>query len=750
MDSEYHGSRLLLRWHEVRAMGLGRAAWRAGYELRKRLGLVSRDHRPDPDDPAAVLAELTNQFASEEDLLAHFRGGGEGTFYFEDADRAAYVDAVRSVGAERATVAAADEVCEHRFRLLGQTFDFAGGEIDWHHEPQSSGSWPRVHWHRVDIRSPQRLGDIKFTWELNRHQFWPTLGRAYWLTGDEKYPREWVDQFRSWSRQNPPDVGVNWASNLEHALRIVSWWMSARLMIHAPSVTGKTLTRLVGLLVRKARHIVSDLAYSRINMANNHLIGDAMGLAVLGLAVPELRDAEQWRRTGLDMMWAEAMTQVYADGASFESSASYHRFVLQFYLLAIALCDRAAVPVPPDVRKRVERMADFVAAAIRSDGTLGQFGDFDNGLAYRLNEASVQDFRPVLSTAAVLFGRGDFKRAAGPLDAETLWLLGPSAVEAFESLSDDPAAPTRRAFPRGGLFIDRDSAAGRRHLMIRNGPFTSHTHADLLSVNLFAAGRPVLVDSGTYTYNGPWPWRTAFRTTRAHNTVTVDGQGQALAHRAFRWLLAPKAVNHFFADEGPLVFDGRHSGYLRLGVTHRRILLGIDDDAWLCLDLLEGTGEHAVGVHWHFAADLTASKLPGEPGTVIGRRGRQEAVTLSAAATADLAAEIVRGEDNPPAGWYSAEYGVKTPACEVTFAADARMPLCVATVIGLGGAHFRPEPPVLGEDAVTVQIDDVLHVEYFLHRGAALQPGQTVELARIRRGDGPAEVLHGRCLRPPR
>lgn len=749
MDSEYHGSRLLLRWREVRAMGLGRAAWRAGYELRKRLGLVSRDHGPDPDDPAAVLAELTTELASEEDLLAHFRDGGAGTFFFENADRAAYVDAVRRLGADATAVAAADEVCEHRFRLLGQTFDFAEGEIDWHHEPQSSGSWSRVPWHRVDIRSPRRLGDVKFTWELNRHQFWPTLGRAYWLTGDEKYPREWVDQFRSWSRQNPPGVGVNWASNLEHALRIVSWWMSVRLMIHSPSVTGKTLTRLIGLLVRKARHIVADLAYSRINMANNHLIGDAMGLAVLGLAVPELRDAARWRRTGLEMMWAEAMTQIHADGASFESSASYHRFVLQFYVLAIALCDRASVPVPPDVRQRVERMADFVAAAARCDGTLPQFGDFDSGVAYRLNEAPVQDFRPVLSTAAVLFARGDFKRAGGGLDAETLWLLGPSAAEAFESLPDDPPPAPRRAFPRGGLFIDRD-AAGRRHLMIRNGPFTSHTHADLLSVCLFAAGRGVLIDSGTYTYNGPWPWRTAFRTTRAHNTVTVDSQGQALAHRAFRWLFAPKAVNHFFAADGPLVFDGRHSGYLRLGVTHRRILLGIRDDAWLCLDLLEGTGEHTVAVHWHLAADILASELPGEPGTVVGRCGRQEAVTLSPAATAELAVEILRGDDDRPAGWYSPEYGVKTPACEIMFAATARMPLCVATVIGLGGPPLRPQPPVLAEDNVTVQLGDVVHVEYLLHRRAAFQPGQTVELARIRRGEGPPDILHGRCLRPPR
>ena len=108
--------------------------------------------------------------------------------------------------------------------------------------------------------------------------------------------------------------------------------------------------------------------------------------------------------------------------------------------LAIPLAERNGIPVPAGVRRRIERMAEFVATGVRPDGTLPQFGDFDSGLAYRLGERGVQDFRGVLSTAAVLFGRGDLKRAAGRLAGETIWLLGPEAARAFDSLPDGPAA----------------------------------------------------------------------------------------------------------------------------------------------------------------------------------------------------------------------------------------------------------------------------------------------------------------------
>jgi hypothetical protein len=49
-----------------------------------------------------------------------------------------------------------------------------------------------------------------------------------------------------------------------------------------------------------------------------------------------------------------------------------------------------------------------------------------------------------------------------------------------------------------------------------------HTHCDMLSYELALDGRPVFVDTGVYDYE-PSAERAWSRSTRAHNTVGVDG-----------------------------------------------------------------------------------------------------------------------------------------------------------------------------------------------------------------------------------
>ena len=68
-----------------------------------------------------------------------------------------------------------------------------------------------------------------------------------------------------------------------------------------------------------------------------------------------------------------------------------------------------------------------------------------------------------------------------------------------------------------------------RFLIFDCGPLGDggHGHYDLLSVEVFAGGRPLVVDPGRCTYSeGPPNLRRWFRGTAAHNTVCVDGLDQ--------------------------------------------------------------------------------------------------------------------------------------------------------------------------------------------------------------------------------
>ena len=84
------------------------------------------------------------------------------------------------------------EICAGRHDLLGYRglrFSRGGGAIDWHYDPVHDRRAPLAFWADVPFLD-RAIGDHKITWEINRHQHWLALGRAYWLTDDARYANQ--------------------------------------------------------------------------------------------------------------------------------------------------------------------------------------------------------------------------------------------------------------------------------------------------------------------------------------------------------------------------------------------------------------------------------------------------------------------------------------------------------------------------------------------------------------------------------
>ncbi len=99
------------------------------------------------------------------------------------------------------------------------------------------------------------------------------------------------------------------------------------------------------------------------------------------------------------------------------------------------------------------------------------------------------------------------------------------------------------AFPDTGLYLLQAGAAAspdRLSVTLDAGPLgygvlAAHGHADALAVTLRIGGHDVLVDPGTYDYFTHPEWRTYFRGTPAHNTVTIDDANQSEMLGPFLW-----------------------------------------------------------------------------------------------------------------------------------------------------------------------------------------------------------------------
>ena len=494
----------------------------------------------------------------------------------------------------------ADRILQGRYDLLGYRDVAAGSPPDWHRDPVHDRVAPSsIFWDAVPYLDP-RFGDHKITWEINRHQHFLVLGRAFAQTGDRRYYDEFVTQLTDWIRRNPPLVGTNWASMLELAFRSLSWTWALHFFAAAGSArdTEPWTVDLLLALDRQLTHIADNL--SRYFSPNTHLTGEALALYVTGRALPELPASSARAALGRQILLDEANRQVLPDGGHAERSTHYHRYSTDFYLFALNVARASGEPWAGAFREPALRQATFLRSIADDTGRIPLIGDDDGGQLFPICGRPPADCADTLATAAVLLNEPWL--SVGSIPEETYWLCGSSHdVERV-----DPAGVPQRstAFPNAGYCVSR----GRRgdHLVFDCGPHGylngGHAHADALSIVLTAGGRPLLVDPGTATYTMDPARRDRFRSSAMHNTVVIDGRSQSEPFGAFHWRTSTDArcVRWESARERDVAI-GEHSGYAPF--LHSREIVADHGRGWTIVDRIDGIGEARASVMWHFHPD---------------------------------------------------------------------------------------------------------------------------------------------------
>ncbi|MGZ4203619.1 MAG: alginate lyase family protein, partial [Thermoleophilaceae bacterium] len=580
----------------------------------------------------------------------------------------------RDPAAAAAVVAWAARARAGSFDLLGYEGLSFGDPLDWQLDPVSGVRAPLVHWSRLDVLDRGQVGDSKVQWELGRHQWLVAFGQAYRLTGDESWCEAFVRSVRGWAAANPRGRGIQWASSLEVALRLISWlWALALFGAALPPGFEAELLAMVG---EHAAHVERYL--SRYFAANTHLTGEALGLLYAGLLLPDSRHGARWTERGMGILAEQAERQILDDGVYFEQSTCYQRYTAEIYLHALILAARSGSAFPESVAERVQRLLDFLLWTAHPQGSMPMLGDADGGWLLPLARRASDDLRGLFSTAAAWFGRADYAKAAGGRVApETLWLLGRDGLERFDRLAPaDPPGDPSRLFPKGGHVVMRDSWRPEAHRLLFDvaplGDF-GHAHADLLAIELAAFGHPYVVDPGTFCYGASAAWRDHFRGTEAHSTITVDGLGQATPGGLFRWHGRPAVTLRRWEPSVAFDFaDAEHDGYARLAdpVLHRRRVLFVKPRYWVIVDDVVGRAEHLIEHRLQFA-DLPVS-VEGDWTRVEGPGGHGLLVRVFAAEP--LERQLGSGELSP-------DYGRRLPAPLLVHSARRRLPLRLVTLL---------------------------------------------------------------------
>ena len=611
---------LASRWHRVQTT-------RRSYQLgRKELAVALRTT---PEEVLSMVARMRGEFQRRLPVAP-----GDVV-----AIRSLYED--RAPGHLAATIASADQVCDHVFDLLGSGSVALGKTIDWHRDFKSGHRWnPDLSF--LDIPPGQGDGvDIKVPWELSRGQHLVLLAQTALLTGESKYSTECVAQMTDWIAANPTGYGVNWACAMDVAIRAVNWLWTLALVAESPVASDAWVAEVLASLVAHGRFLMANLEVRDDGVTTNHYLADVVGLLYLGLCLQEVREADQWRTFAIGELVGEMERQVLPDGVHYESSLSYHRLVTEMFLSSAVLCRQHGIDLPGVFHTRLAKMCDFVQGYTKPNGLAPQIGDGDNGRLHILTgygRIDVRDHRHLLAVGGLFYDRADWLAVAGPSWVEGLWFGGVRHGARMVAAANVVPQPRSVAFPDGGFYILREQ---KDYVLFNcNPPGTSgvgtHKHNDLLSLDMQLGGEDVLVDPGCFLYTSDPQAYNRFRRTAYHSTVRVDQAEQNRVIPGKLFCLHPDSrlqVLQWEIGQPVEQVAAEHDGYGRLcdPVRHRReVQYHRTNGSWRVIDHLSSVAGrsqshrlewtlafaphcalHAEGTGWHVVTSTQRFWLEG-------------------------------------------------------------------------------------------------------------------------------------------
>jgi hypothetical protein len=531
---------------------------------------------------------------------------------------------------------------------------------DWSWDPRTGRHAPTDRYSfDIPYRDEHAVGDIKQLWEPSRHQHLTVLAAAYALTGDEQYANRVAEHLKSWWAANPPLRGVHWVSGIELGIRLISWVWVRRLLDRWSGAAALFEDNPDAL--HQIWHHQRWLAAlgSHGSSANNHVIAEAAGQLVTACAFDWFPETPTWRAAALRLLDEQLHRNTFASGLNRELATEYHGLVLELGIAGAVEADAAGVTVPDTTWLVLMRMCDALAAIVDVTGNPPRQGDADDGHGLIVDGAGTHRWSSLLHTGEVLFGKQRWWPSLSTEDVRTP-LIG-SLSNGVRTDAVRPAERPAHLADAGMTILRTTDTLGEIWCRCDGGPhgflsIAAHAHADALSVEVRHDGVDILADPGTYCYHGQPEWRGYFRSTLGHNTLELDGRNQSQSGGPFMWTRHAR-TNVLVADGAK--WTAEHDGYSRgrEPAAHRRtVRLDRDRRELVVHDEVRAPSARDCRLAFHLGPEVTVV-LDGHSAVLSWRDN-----TASLDLPDTLAWTTHRGEEDPPLGWYSAEFGHRQPA----------------------------------------------------------------------------------------
>ena len=507
----------------------------------------------------------------------------------------------------KSIINAADQLLKGQFDLLGsgprnmcRGSKQQGYKLNWRKDITTGNTYPRTftHWRWNPFKLRQGNADMKGPWELGRLQHIPTIGIAYWLTGDDKYANYFAKIILDFIKHNKTPHGIQWACNMDVGLRVINIIAGIHFFQGHKTLKYHWWRKVLRALMVHGDHLLENLEYGTLNgqvIASNHNLSNLVGLYWLSMAFPQLDTASVWRGTSQNLLEQEILQQMLPDGVNFESSIPYHGLTTELLLSAYAMSVHHKAPFSKNYYNRLKKATLFLHSMRQLSGRLPRIGDDDSGRVHLFSDYTSwprEDFDHLLAAAQHVLGTNEIPH--NPHAIETIFWAIPS-----HEITSSRAHQTPSLYNDAGFGILKSK---NQYFLLQNSPvgtrgFGNHKHNDQMAIEWCVDGFPVFVDAGSYLYTQDADARNLFRSTAMHNTVMIDDTEQHDMNP--EWLFKLTACGEGSLQVSDNTIHAAHSCYEKLPdpVTWQRVA-SISDKGLKIEDYFECQAEHKI--QWQF------------------------------------------------------------------------------------------------------------------------------------------------------
>lgn len=437
---------------------------------------------------------------------------------------------------------------------------------------------------------------------LHSFDFLWDLCLSYLQHPDSRYSDFAKSCIYEWIQKNPTGTPVSWEP-YPTSYRIRNWILA----IHLWQWDDK---EILDSLVVQTKWLYKSIEY---HLRANHVIQNLCGLIISSaLLIPD------YQPKLLKKLEKELNEQILDDGGHYERCPMYHLHVLLDLLPVVAFFEQ----VPEFLMTAVKKMVYFLEHLTMTDGDIPLFGDSVHG-----------HFPPAKEILQV--------------------------AKKYIVLNEQTLCEKALCFPQSGYYLFKNlNNTLPFELVIRAGEAgpsyqLAHAHCDQLSYELLINGARVIVDSGIHGYAGS-EFRHFQRSTRAHNTIYIEGEEQLEYWGTFRVARRGKTEVLLWEpfEEGQL-FVGKYLYFT--GSQHLRIFYILSNQGILCWDWVKPSKKKVIYNLIHFHPSFEA-KISNSFAFLQCDKIKLQVIPIE-----NEKIETVSGCHSPMQGWYSERFSEVLP-----------------------------------------------------------------------------------------